>query len=70
MSMPIMSAVVLGMVVAASVPAVPDPCTAAELLPPAVAHVPPSLRRPLLWSLRLSSRKLRLPQGIAVDLRP
>src|SRR6516164_2499671 len=26
----------------------------------------PSLRRPLLWSLRLSPCKLRLPQGIAV----
>ena len=39
MSTPMISALVVGMVTAAGVPAVPVSAVAAELLPPAVAHV-------------------------------
>jgi hypothetical protein len=39
MSTPMISALVVGMVTAAGVPAVPFSAVAAELLPPAVAHV-------------------------------
>ena len=75
MSMPIMSAVVLGMVVAASVPAVPVSATAAELLPPAVAHVRHHYAAPycgLCGCLRVSyvyHRELRSTYGLSFDPR-
>ena len=69
MSKPIIFALVAGMVVAAGVPAMPNSAAAAELLPPPPSPRGPSSRRSLVWPLRLPSRKLRPPQGIAIDLR-
>ena len=70
MSTPTISALVAGMVTVAGVPAVPVSAVAAELLPPAVAHVRHHHATLCCGSLRLPSRKSRLPQGIAIDLRP
>jgi len=75
MSTPIKSAVVVGMVAAAGVPAVPVSAPAAELLPPAVAHVRHHYAAPCcdpcgcLHVSYVYHRELRSTYGLGFDPR-
>jgi hypothetical protein len=75
MSTPVMSAVVVGIVAAASVSAVPVFATAAELLPPAVAHVRHHYTAPYcgpcgcLHVSYVYHRELRSTYGLSFDPR-
>jgi len=75
MSTPIKSAVVVGMVAAAGVPAVPVSAPAAELLPPAVAHVRHHFAAPwcdtagCLHVSYVYHRELRSTYGLGFDPR-
>jgi hypothetical protein len=75
MSMPTMSAVLVGIVAAAGMPAVAVSATAAELMPPAVAHLRHQYASPycgLCGCLHMSyvyHRELRSTYGLSFDPR-